>query len=248
MTGSPLSPGPDLFRKDPEDREDRKDRITFSKMDTGRGIVLENIRKSYGSRIIFDHFTHTFREGEFSMISAPSGMGKSTLLHLIGLLDPSFEGTYHLNGIPVSSMNDTQKSMLRSRCFGFIFQNYNLLPQLNVMDNILLPTLYSQKNLSYKKRCLELAEMLSIEKILDQEVFSLSGGEQQRTAIARALILDPRFILADEPTGSLDPSNTEAVLACFRQLKDLKKTVIMVTHDHSVLHYADSVVSLHAEE
>ena len=210
-------------------------------------ITLQKIRKSYGSAPVLEDFSADFLQGEFSMITGGSGKGKTTLLHLIGLLDRTFSGSYLLYGEDMHRAKASRVDLIRNRYMGFVFQQYHLLPGKNVLENILLPSLYShdfRKHTAMQHRARELIHSFHLEALSGRDIRTMSGGEMQRIAIARALLLDPPILLADEPTGNLDPENTRLVLECFRQQSDAGKTVIMVTHDPSVFHYADRILRL----
>lgn len=176
-----------------------------------------------------------FPEGDFVAIMGHSGSGKSTLLNLLGCLDRATQGQYILGGQDVSQMSDDDLSDIRSRYLGFIFQSYNLIAQLTVVENIELP-LYYQGDLSVeaKARCIEMAEMVGLAERLDHRPYQLSGGQQQRVAIARALVNNPHVILADEPTGNLDSATGEEIMQMLEALNAAGKTIIMVTHEPDI--------------
>jgi putative ABC transport system ATP-binding protein len=176
-----------------------------------------------------------FPEGDFVAIMGTSGSGKSTLLNLLGCLDRASSGQYILAGQDVSKLNDDDLSEIRSRYLGFIFQSYNLIAQLTVVENIELP-LYYQGDISKeaRERCLQMAEMVGLKERLDHRPFQLSGGQQQRVAIARALVNNPRVILADEPTGNLDSATGEEIMQMLEALNAAGKTIIMVTHEPDI--------------
>ncbi len=174
-------------------------------------------------------------EGDYVAIMGASGSGKSTLLNLLGCLDRPTAGTIHLGDDDISQLNDDQLSELRASQIGFVFQSYNLIPQLTVLENIEVP-LYYQKRLTGqdRRRSRELADMVGLGDRLGHRPTQLSGGQQQRVAIARSLVNDPVFILADEPTGNLDSVTTEEILALLGELNQQGKTIIMVTHEPDV--------------
>jgi putative ABC transport system ATP-binding protein len=174
-------------------------------------------------------------EGDYISIMGPSGSGKSTLLNLLGCLDRPTSGNFLLGDDDVSQMNDDKLAETRARRIGFVFQSYNLLPALTVVENIEVPLYYGgQLNPKTRSRCLELARMVGLEGRLGHRPSQLSGGQQQRVAIARSLVNDPRFILADEPTGNLDSKTTEEILALLKRLNEEGRTIIMVTHEPDV--------------
>ncbi len=194
-----------------------------------------------------------FPEGDFVAIMGTSGSGKSTLLNVLGCLDRATSGEYILGGQDVSKLDDDALSEIRSRYLGFIFQSYNLIAQLTVVENIELP-LYYQGDISNeaKQRCIEMAEMVGLSERLDHRPFQLSGGQQQRVAIARALVNNPHVILADEPTGNLDSATGEEIMQMLEMLNAAGKTIIMVTHEpdiaaraHRVLRMRDGLLESH---
>jgi putative ABC transport system ATP-binding protein len=184
-------------------------------------------------------------EGDYVAIMGPSGSGKSTLLNLLGCLDRPTDGALLLGQDDVSQMTDDQLSWIRATRIGFVFQSYNLIQQLTVVENIEVP-LYYQGRLrsSDRNRCKELAAMVGLSDRLGHRPAQLSGGQQQRVAIARSLVNDPYFILADEPTGNLDSHTTEEILALFQRLNDEGKTIILVTHEDEVSSHTKRVIRL----
>jgi len=185
------------------------------------------------------------RAGEHLAIMGSSGSGKSTLLNLLGCLDRPSSGSYHLGGDDVSLLDDDALSQVRGQRLGFIFQSYNLIPQLTVLENIQVPLFYqSREGPEALARCLELAELVGLSDRLGHRPKQLSGGQQQRVAIARALVNDPLLILADEPTGNLDSATEEDVLALIDRLNDEGRTIVMVTHDEHVAARADRIIHM----
>lgn len=184
-------------------------------------------------------------EGDYVAIMGPSGSGKSTLLNLLGCLDQPTSGALFLGNDNTATMSDDQLADIRSRRIGFVFQAYNLIQQLTVVENIQVP-LYYQGRLGHKEqeRCRQLAEMVGLGERLFHRPTQLSGGQQQRVAIARSLVNDPYFILADEPTGNLDSKTTAEILAMFDRLNDEGRTIILVTHEDDVAARAKRVVRL----
>ena len=194
-----------------------------------------------------------FPEGDFVAIMGSSGSGKSTLLNLLGCLDRCTRGQYLLGGQDVSQLDDDELSDIRSRNLGFIFQSYNLIAQLSVVENIELP-LYYQGNISReaRERCVQMAEMVGLSDRLDHRPFQLSGGQQQRVAIARALVNNTHVIMADEPTGNLDSATGEEIMQVLEALNAAGKTIIMVTHEpdiaaraHRTLRMKDGLLDAH---
>ncbi|MEI6133452.1 MAG: ABC transporter ATP-binding protein [Desulfomonile sp.] len=186
----------------------------------------------------------TIQEGEFVSIMAPSGMGKSTLLNILGCLDKSTEGTYVLDGVPVHDMDDDELSRIRNEKIGFVFQSFHLLPRMTAWENVTLPLVYSDTNSNMKARAVQVLESMGLADRVDHLPRELSGGQQQRVAIARALINNPRIILADEPTGNLDSSSGEEVIRIFRQLHAGGVTLVVVTHDMDVALQADRTIQM----
>jgi putative ABC transport system ATP-binding protein len=184
-------------------------------------------------------------EGDFLAIMGPSGSGKSTLLNLLGCLDTPTSGSLFLGPDDVASMSDDALATIRSTRIGFVFQSYNLIQQLTVVENIQVP-LYYQGRLGAKEkaRCIELASRVGLGDRLDHRPAQLSGGQQQRVAIARSLVNDPFFILADEATGNLDSRTTEEILQLFGKLNGEGRTLIMVTHEDEVAARAKRVIRL----
>jgi len=188
--------------------------------------------------------------GSYVAIMGASGSGKSTLLNLIGCLDRPTAGHYYLDGTDVSRMPDDQLSEERGGRIGFIFQSYNLIAQLNVLENIQVPLLYQGKDLqAHRDRCILLAKTVGLGDRLTHRPNQLSGGQQQRVAIARSLVNDPLLILADEPTGNLDSRTGQEVLELIDTLNAQGKTIVLVTHDerislraHRVLHMRDGLI------
>jgi len=188
--------------------------------------------------------------GAYMAIMGPSGSGKSTLLNLLGCLDRPTEGSYYLGGEDVSRMPDDALSEARGRKIGFIFQSYNLIAQLTVIENIQVPLLYQGKDLRhFLDHCLRLAELVGLSDRLHHRPSQLSGGQQQRVAIARSLVNDPLMILADEPTGNLDSRTGQEVLELIGRLNEDGKTIILVTHDervatraHRIIHMKDGLI------
>lgn len=184
-------------------------------------------------------------KGEFVAIVGKSGSGKSTLMNIIGALDVPTKGEYYLGGEDVSKMEDKQLARIRNKMIGFIFQQYNLLPKLNLLENVELPLLYAGVGSEERKQ----RAMASLEKVGLAEKWKnmpnqLSGGQQQRVSIARALAGDPSLILADEPTGALDSKTSREVLNFLKQLNEEGNTIVMITHDNSIAMEAKRVVRI----
>ena len=210
---------------------------------------MVDLRKDY---VLKSETVHALRgvsfeipAGDFVAIMGPSGSGKSTLLNLLGCLDRPSSGSYFLGTDDVARLNDNQLSHIRATRIGFVFQSYNLIQQLTVVENIEVPLYYQGKvNANSQRRCRELAEMVGLGDRLGHRPAQLSGGQQQRVAIARSLVNDPYFILADEATGNLDSRTSEEILRMFQRLNDEGRTIIMVTHEDDVAAHAKRIIRL----
>ncbi len=186
-----------------------------------------------------------FVRGEFVAIMGASGSGKSTLLNLLGCLDRPTSGRYILAGRDVSQLDDYDLSGIRSRYIGFIFQSYNLIAQLSVVENIEIPLQYQREDTPQgRQRCIRLARLVGLGDRLDHRPTELSGGQQQRVAIARSLVNNPHIILADEPTGNLDSATGEEILDLLGALNRTGRTIIMVTHEPDIASRAHRIVRL----
>ena len=184
-------------------------------------------------------------ESDYIAIMGPSGSGKSTLLNLLGCLDRPTTGSFFLGDDDVATMNDDELSYIRASRIGFVFQAYNLIAQLSVVENIEVPLYYTGRlDKNSRQRSIELARMVGLSDRLDHRPTQLSGGQQQRVAIARSMVNDPYFILADEATGNLDSVTTNEILAMFQKLNDEGRTIIMVTHEDEVAAHAKRVIRL----
>ena len=184
------------------------------------------------------------REGEFVSIMAPSGMGKSTLLNILGCLDKSTEGAYVLDGVPVHDMDDDELSRIRNEKIGFVFQSFHLLPRMTAWENVILPLIYSDTDSNMKDRAIQVLTSVGLADRMDHLPRELSGGQQQRVAIGRALINNPRIILADEPTGNLDSTSGEEIIKIFRELHARGVTLVVVTHDMEVALQTDRIIEM----
>src|SRR5437667_6821133 len=185
-------------------------------------------------------------QGEYTAIMGASGSGKSTLMNIIGCLDQASSGQYILGDLNISELDDNALSEIRSRRIGFIFQNFNLIQQLTVLENLEVPMFYlGVPPQERRRRAMELADQVGLSDRADHRPMQLSGGHQQRVCIARAMINDPLILLADEPTGALDSKTGQQILELFDKLVDQGKTIILVTHDPTVAHRCRRVVTLH---
>ncbi len=212
-------------------------------------INLQNIYKIYktGETEVhaLDGVTLEISRGEFVAIVGASGSGKTTCMNIIGCLDVPTSGNYHLAGEDVLAMNDNAKAKLRNKMLGFIFQQYNLIPKLNLCENVELAMLYAGMSAGERhKRSLQLLENVGLADKANNVPNQLSGGQQQRVAIARALAGEPAVILADEPTGALDSQTGREVLDILRQLNHEGRTVVLITHDNSIARQAQRIVRL----
>jgi putative ABC transport system ATP-binding protein len=213
-------------------------------------ISLKNITKKYGDgeshTLALKGVSFDIQEGEFVAIMGASGSGKSTLMHIIGFLDKPTSGEYFFDNEDTSKFDDNRLAKLRNLKIGFVFQAYNLLPRTSVLDNVLLPTIYTaglNKTLA-EKQASQMLEKLNLSHRLNHWPNQLSGGEQQRAAIARALINEPRLILADEPTGNLDSKSGQEVMEVLQDLNEEGHTIIMVTHEQYVAQCAKRILTL----
>ncbi len=218
---------------------------------TGKTPVAEltDVTRTYrmGDEVVkaLDTFNFTFNSGEYWAIMGSSGSGKSTLLNLLGCIDRPTSGSYRIRGREVSSMDDDTLSTFRGKELGFIFQSYNLLPQLDVLENILMPVMYQDSVPDgIEERALQLAERVGLGGRLHHKPTQLSGGQQQRVAIARSLINDPALLLADEATGNLDSKTADEILELFDELHDEGTTILLVTHEQEVGERAENILRL----
>ena len=202
-------------------------------------VELRNVSKIYhlgGEEIrALDDVTLDIDHGEFISIIGPSGSGKSTLMHILGCLDSPSKGTIQLDGVMIQNASSRQLAAMRNQKIGFVFQFFNLLPKLNVLQNVELPMIYSGVSGRVRReRAMAALEMVGMGNRAKHRPSQLSGGQQQRTAIARALVNSPRIVFADEPTGNLDSHTGEAILKLFRQLSQEGRTIVLVTHDPEI--------------
>ena len=197
---------------------------------------MKNVKKIFRTELVETHALKNFDlqvdQGEFVAVTGPSGSGKTTFLNIAGLLEAFDEGVYQLDGEDVSHLNDKARSRLRNEKIGFIFQSFNLIPELNLFDNVDVPLRYRGFNAHERKRRIEQSlDTVGLANRLKHLPSQLSGGQQQRVAIARALAGGPRFLLADEPTGNLDSKMAQSVMRLLQDINAAGTTIIMVTHD-----------------
>ena len=202
-------------------------------------VELRNVSKIYrlGEEEIraLDDVTLDIDEGELISIIGPSGSGKSTLMHILGCLDSPSKGTIKLDGVMIENASSRQLASIRNRKIGFVFQFFNFLPKLNVVQNVELPMIYSGIGAKERReRALEALNLVDLVNRAKHRPSQLSGGQQQRAAIARALVNNPRLVFADEPTGNLDSHTGEAILQLFRKLSEEGRTIVLVTHDPEI--------------
>ena len=202
-------------------------------------LILSHIQKSYTRPVLTDVNLEVNNDSYVTVVGK-SGSGKSTLLNILGMVEGYDGGEYILNGTKIRNYMDYAR--LRLENIGFIFQSYNLIPTLSCKENIMLPTMYNRRNKVQNFE--ELVELLDIGPLLSQRVATLSGGEKQRVAIARALILDPCLILADEPTGNLDPKNRDLIMGLLRREHEKGRGVILITHDMQIAQEAKTIYLL----
>ncbi len=210
---------------------------------------MQNITKVFRTKLVETHALRdlnlTVDEGEFVAVTGPSGSGKTTFLNIAGLLEEYDTGRYLLDGQDITHLNDRERSRLRSEKIGFIFQGFNLIPDLNVFDNVDVPLRYRKLSAAERKERIEEAlQTVGLSARARHLPAELSGGQQQRVAIARALAGRPRFVLADEPTGNLDSLMARQVMELLEQINADGVTVIMVTHDHELAHRAHRNIHL----
>ena len=199
-------------------------------------IVLKNISKTFGNQKILNNISLNISKGDFVSVVGPSGAGKTTLISIIGTIE-SFDfdqsSVLKIDGVEIDKLKEKEISKFRNENIGFVFQFHQLLPELNCEENILLPIRIGRKNINdYKEKLLSISKTLNIEKVLNKKPDFISGGERQRVSFARALINNPKIILADEPTGNLDSTNAKKIIELLKKInKEFSVTVIYVTHN-----------------
>lgn len=213
-------------------------------------IQLQNIKKVFRTEEIdtwaLREVSLEVKDGEFVAIMGPSGCGKTTLLNIMGLLDKPTEGTYMLNGKEVSRLTERERTNIRKGTLGFVFQSFNLIDDLNVYENVELPLLYMGVPASERrKRVTDILDRMAMSHRRGHYPCQLSGGQQQRIAVARAVVTNPKIILADEPTGNLDSKNSREVMDLLCQLHEQGTTIVMVTHSQHNASYADRIINLY---
>lgn len=212
-------------------------------------IELEGLTKRYGTRdtvvTAINNLSLTIQKGEFVAIMGPSGCGKTTLLNILGLLDVASEGEYALDGRPVHELSHRKQARIRSRQIGFVFQSFNLISRMSVIDNVALPLTY-RGNLRYRNLA-SASKLLKTFELQEREYYQphqLSGGQLQRVAIARALVNKPSIILADEPTGNLDSKSSDLIMTELKDIHERGNTIVMVTHNPDLTVYATRIITM----
>ena len=212
-------------------------------------IRMKNITKVYNTgdveSIILKDIDLIVKRGDFLGITGRSGSGKSTLMHIIGLLDTPTAGEYILNGTNVSKLNEDEQAFQRNKEIGFVFQQFNLLPKLSALENVILPAIYAGMGKTERiEKAKKFLTMLGLSDHLNKRPNQMSGGQQQRVAIARALMNNPELILADEPTGNLDTKSGDDVMNTLKQLNKEGKTIVLITHEHDIALQAKKLIQL----
>ena len=212
-------------------------------------LTLKDICKTYriGDEVVraLDHASLHVNAGEFVSIIGPSGSGKSTLMNIIGCLDTADSGEYLLDGTPIEDYTENELAMVRSRKIGFVFQSFNLIPQLTAYENVELPLIYQRVKKSERKaRVMDALQRVQLTSRMHHLPSELSGGQQQRVAIARAIAAHPALILADEPTGNLDSHTGQDIMEIFHDLHHAGHTIVLITHDPSVAKQADRAIHI----
>jgi putative ABC transport system ATP-binding protein len=211
-------------------------------------IELKNIFKNYENGDVVTHVLKdvnlSVEEGEFIAIMGPSGSGKSTLMHTIGFLDRPTSGEYIFEGENTKDLNDDQLAVIRNEHIGFVFQSFNLLPRTSVLDNVILPLLYSGTKTGHEKKAREAIAAVDLTERMHYMSNQISGGQKQRVAIARALVCNPKVIFADEPTGNLDSKSGSTVMHILEHLNKDGRTIILVTHDMNIALHSKRIVTI----
>lgn len=220
-------------------------------MEINRELIIDmnNINKGYmlgDEKVpVLKDVCFQVRKGEFVAILGPSGSGKTTLMNIIGCMDLADDGEYYLDGNPIHEMEEKELNDVRNREIGFIFQNYQLIPTYNILQNIIMPLVVrGMRSKEAEERCMDTIRLLGIDHRLQHKPAELSGGQKQRASIARALVGNPALLLADEPTGALDSSSGKEVLKLFEKLNDMGNTIVMITHDLNVARAAGRIVHI----
>jgi len=212
-------------------------------------IVASHLSKIYKNdaveTVALDDVSFKVKEGEFVAIMGPSGSGKSTLMHILGALDRPTKGEYYLDREAVSGLDDDELAVIRNKKIGFVFQRYNLLPRTTALRNVMVPMIYGDVPREERiLRARKLLELVGLGDRIDHAPNQLSGGEQQRVAIARSLVMEPSILLADEPTGNVSLKQTDELMKIFEDLNEKGHTILVITHEPNVAKYAKRVIYL----
>ncbi|MSP78773.1 MAG: ABC transporter ATP-binding protein [Dehalococcoidia bacterium] len=209
-------------------------------------VRLEGLTKIYktggGEVRALNGISFIINPGEMVALMGPSGSGKSTLMNILGCLDRATDGKYFLDGVDVSKLSDGERADIRCKRIGFVFQSFNLIPRLSALDNVALPIMYSDAKTKSHERAMAALDKVGLAKRAHHRPSQMSGGEQQRAAIARSLVNHPSFILADEPTGNLDSRTSSEIMTVFRELQDQGITVVVVTHEADIAEWCGRTI------
>ncbi|MDD3284698.1 MAG: ABC transporter ATP-binding protein [Patescibacteria group bacterium] len=211
-------------------------------------LTIKNISKEYENgeattKVLCD-VSFNIEKGEFVSIMGPSGSGKSTLMHILGLLDRQTSGTYLFEGEDVSKLNDNELANFRNEKIGFVFQAFHLLPKTTVLENVMLPLIYSKDKKNHEAKAKKILEDVGLSHRINHFTNQISGGEKQRVAIARALVNNPDVLFADEPTGNLDSKSGKQIMEILQELNNMGHTIILVTHETSTAEHADRIIKI----
>ena len=213
-------------------------------------LELKQVNKIYGTSVktqVLTDINVSFKKGSFSSIIGQSGSGKSTLLNIMGTLDTPTSGEVFINGVDTAKLSKGKLAYIRNKSLGFVFQFHYLLPEFTALENVLMPYRIGNSSITpeVKERAVELMRLVGLEKVINNNATRMSGGQQQRTAIARALLNNPDVILADEPTGNLDSNSTETIYNLLRDINDrFGTTFIIITHDRRIAEKADRIIEI----
>ena len=213
-------------------------------------INVQNLKKEFitGEVVtkVLQGVSFSLNKGEFIAIMGPSGSGKSTLMHILGLLDRATFGKYEFEGVDVTTLGDDELALMRNEKIGFVFQSFNLIPRVSVYNNVERPMIYSRKipRSQRRERVLSVLKTVHLEDKIDNLSNQLSGGQIQRVAVARALVMDPEIILADEPTGNLDSATSHDVMSFFQTLNAEGKTIVLITHEPDIAAFGKRTIVL----
>ncbi|KAA3608505.1 MAG: ABC transporter ATP-binding protein [Calditrichaeota bacterium] len=218
-------------------------------MNSTYAIQVKNLYKSYSSGPqkveVIKGLNLEIKSGDVAIITGPSGVGKSTLLHVLGLLDRHDSGEIKIGGVDISSLNEETNAKLRNETIGFVFQFHHLLPEFSALENVLIPSMIYKKEKETREYALHLLDMVGLSHRLNHRPRELSGGEQQRVAVARAIVNKPQIVLADEPTGNLDKANGESLYSLLLKLnQEMNQTLLIVTHNEHMTAKANHLIEL----